>query len=136
MSTEDNRRLVTEYFRTVWMRGNWERVGEFVAPGFVNHGSFPGMPSTNIADAQRIDTQTRAAFPDLTFSLPRVVADGDLVARHWTAEATHTGEFMGVPATGRRVHMQGMVFSRVVDGGIAEEWRIIDSVGLLDQLRS
>jgi predicted ester cyclase len=41
---------------------------------------------------------------------------------------------MGIAATGRRVHLQGMVFSRIVDGRIAEEWRIIDSAGLLAQL--
>lgn len=134
MGADENRRLVEEYFRVVWIEGQWDRVYEFVAPHFVNHGSFPGYPTTTIEDGRRVDEQGRRAFPDIEFTLARLVADGEMVARHWTALATHRGEFMGVPATGRRIFMQGMVFSRIAEGRIVEEWRIIDTASLMQQL--
>ena len=94
------------------------------------------MPSTTIEDGRRIEEQGRRAFPDIRYSLAHIVADEGWVSRHWTAEATHEGDFLGVPATGRRVHMQGMVFSRIENGRIAEEWRVIDTAGLMQQLTS
>jgi steroid delta-isomerase-like uncharacterized protein len=132
--SDDTRELIERYFQVVWIEGNWDRVYEFVAPDFVNHGSFPGYPTTTIEDGRRVDEAGRRAFPDIEFTLARVVASGDMAARHWTATATHRGEFMGVPATGRRIFMQGMVFSRVAEGRIREEWRVIDSAGLMQQL--
>lgn len=136
MGAAENRELVLRYFEVVWIRGEWDRVGEFVAPSFRNHGSFPGMPTTTIEDARRIDEEGRRAFPDIQFAVAHIAADDEWVARHWIADATHDGDFLGVPATGRRVHMEGMVFSRIENGKIAEEWRIIDTAGLMQQLRA
>jgi steroid delta-isomerase-like uncharacterized protein len=134
MTVESNRELVQKYFDVVWINGDWDRVNEFVAPDFRNHGSFPGMPTTTIEDGQRVDEEGRRAFPDIQFRIAHLAADGEWVARHWVAEATHEGDFLGRPATGRHVHMEGMVFSRIEDGKIAEEWRVIDTAGLLQQL--
>jgi predicted ester cyclase len=105
MTVASNRELVQQYFDVVWVNGEWDRVHEFVAPDFRNHGSFPGMPATTIEDGRRIDEQARRAFPDIRFSIAHIAADGDWVARHWVAEATHQGEFLGTASTGRRVHM-------------------------------
>jgi steroid delta-isomerase-like uncharacterized protein len=134
VSASTNRDLVQQYWDVVWINQEWDRVYEFVARDYRNHGSFPGMPTTSIEDGRRIDEQGRLAFPDIEYSLAHLVADDDFVARHWTAEATHQGEFLGVAATGRRVHMEGMVFCRIADGKIVEEWRVIDSAGLIRQL--
>jgi predicted ester cyclase len=43
-----------------------------------------------------------AAFPDVHVTIDLVIAEGDCVAERHTARATHKGEFMGVPATGRK----------------------------------
>lgn len=128
------KQLIEDYFQVVWIEGRWDRVHEFAAPDFLNHGSFPGYPTSTMEDARRIEEAGRKAFPDIAYTLDKLVADGDMAARHWTATATHRGDFMGVPATGRHIFMQGMVFSRVESGRIKEEWRIVDSAGLMQQL--
>jgi steroid delta-isomerase-like uncharacterized protein len=128
------RELIENYFRVVWMEGNWDRVHDFVASDYVNHGSLSGHPTTSIDDSRRLVAAMEAVFPDLKYDLPVVVASDGWAARHWRAKATHQGEFMNVPATGERVELQGMVFSRIVDGKIREEWRIVDNSGLLEQL--
>ena len=48
---------------------------------------------------------------------------------------THTGDFFGQPATGREIEQNGMVFYWVADGRLAEQWVLVDSTGLLDQIR-
>ncbi len=47
----------------------------------------------------------------------------------WTA--THGGEFMGVPATGRRISIEGIGILRIVDGRMVERWNVTDVIGLL-----
>ena len=134
MTAARNRELVEQYFDVVWINGDWDRVYEFVARDFRNHGSLPGMPATTIEDGRRIDEEGRRAFPDIQFSIAHLAADEEWVARHWAADGTHEGEFLGIAATGRRVHMEGMVFSRIENGKIAEEWRVIDTAALVQQL--
>ncbi len=61
-------------------------------------------------------------------------AEGDRVAIRWTATATHTGELMGIPATGKSVSMNGIMIDRWVNGKVAEHWEQLDMMGLMQQL--
>jgi predicted ester cyclase len=45
---------------------------------------------------------TTTGFPDLDIALDALVAELDLVAKRWTFRGTHTGDYMGLPASGRR----------------------------------
>jgi len=64
----------------------------------------------------------KRAFPDLRIQEDMAIAEGDLVAAHWTASGTHTGPaFAGLPAaSGRRFEITGMSFYRVREGRIVE----------------
>ena len=59
---------------------------------------------------------------------------GDRVAVRVTLEATHTGQGLGVSATGRKVSIQGIIILKFVDGRIAEAWNSYDQLGLLRQI--
>ncbi|WP_322409991.1 ester cyclase [Microbacterium invictum] len=75
-----------------------------------------------------------AAFSDLTFDIQHELAAGDLVAFNITYTARHTGDFLGIPATGRTVSWQSLEHYRVEDGLIAEEWIASDIASLMGQL--
>jgi steroid delta-isomerase-like uncharacterized protein len=134
MSAEENKALVRRYFDEVWNKNNLDVIDEVIAPDYINHGSIPGHPTATREDAKKIEAQGRTAFPDVKWEMHRLVADGDLVAYHWTAEATHMGEIMGLKPTGKHITMQGMVFSRIANGKIVEQWRIVDNLSMLQQL--
>lgn len=134
LSAEENKALVRRYFEEVFNQGHVDLMDELLAPDYVNHGSIPGHPVQDREGIKQVEMASRAALPDIRYSMHRLMAEGDMVAYHWTAEATHQGELMGIPATGRRIAAQGMVFSRIRDGKIAEQWRIVDVFGLLQQL--
>jgi steroid delta-isomerase-like uncharacterized protein len=74
------------------------------------------------------------AFPDLEAHIDDLVAADDRVAVRVSFRGTHTGEFQGVPATGRQIHYVGHEFYRVEDGLIAEEWICSDMASLFRQL--
>ena len=134
MSADENEAIVRRYVEEAFNQGHLAVIDELFAPGYVNHGSIPGQPVQDRDGMKRVEQVTRAALPDIRFQLDHVVASGDLVAHYWTATATHTGEFMGIPPTGRRFTAAGMVFTRIQDGKIAEQWRIVDAFGIMQQL--
>ena len=67
-------------------------------------------------------------------SLEEVLAEGNKVAVRLTFSGTHQGEFMGLPATGKRFTIAGMNVFRVEGSKIAENWPQLDMLGLLQQL--
>jgi steroid delta-isomerase-like uncharacterized protein len=74
------------------------------------------------------------AFPDLRVHIEDVVAADDRVAVRLRFRGTHSGEFLGIPATGRAIEYVSHEFYRVADGLIAEEWICSDMATLFRQL--
>jgi predicted ester cyclase len=63
-----------------------------------------------------------ARLPDLQAHIEDIIAAGDKVAVRLRFRGTHSGEFLGIPATGRAIEYISHEFYRVADGLIAEEW--------------
>jgi predicted ester cyclase len=75
-----------------------------------------------------------AAFPDLRHTIETEVVAGDMIATVITAHGTHRGEFLGIPATGKRVQFMVLGLDRVVDGSVVQHWALPDWLSLLRQL--
>ena len=76
----------------------------------------------------------RAAFPHFYVEVDDRVATGDRMVQAFTITGTHEGEFLGIPATRRKIRVHGIVMSRFEDGKIVEEWEVIDQLAFLQQL--
>jgi steroid delta-isomerase-like uncharacterized protein len=76
----------------------------------------------------------RTAFPDLNITVGEMLADGDKVAYRLNVTGTHTGEFMGIPATGRRIAITETHIDQVANGRIARHDGDWDQMGMLQQL--
>ena len=63
-----------------------------------------------------------------------LIVSGDKIMISITLTGTHSGDLMGIPATGNQVTVHGMVLSRLEDGKIVEEWEILDMFGMFEQL--
>lgn len=70
-------------------------------------------------------------FPDWALTFEEAILDGLRVAHPCHVSATHQGEFMGLPGTGRLVDFRGVLLYRLEDGLIAEEWRLYDFTAIL-----
>ena len=108
-------------------------VDEFVAPNYVRHD--PNTPEVRGAEAEKqLITMVLAAFPDIHFTIENLVAGGDTVAGRYTLRGTHNGEWLGIPPTHKAVTLTVMEIYRIADGKIAEQWVILDALGMLQQL--
>jgi len=59
---------------------------------------------------------------------------GDRVICRWTCTGTQTGNFYGMPATGKKVDCKGITIFRISNGKIAELWNVWDQYTLVQQL--
>lgn len=66
--------------------------------------------------------------------LEDVIAQDGRLAFRFTFSANHSGEFMGVPATGKRVTLTGITILRFRNGSCVERWTQADFPGLMQQL--
>jgi steroid delta-isomerase-like uncharacterized protein len=76
----------------------------------------------------------KQAFPDLQAHIEDIVAADDRVALRLRFRGTHSGQFLGIPPTGRPIEYVSHEFYRVADGLIAEEWICSDTATLFRQL--
>ena len=76
----------------------------------------------------------KRAFPDLHAHIDDIFASQDRVAVRVTFTGTHSGEFLGIPATGRSIRYVSHEIYRVADGRIAEEWLCSDMATLMRQI--
>ena len=91
----------------------------FLAEDYINHEDF-------VADGRQANQQFWAAFftglPDVKVTMEDLVISGDRIVGRFTYRGTHTGNFVGIPATGKPVEMRSIDIWRVQNGMFAEHW--------------
>jgi steroid delta-isomerase-like uncharacterized protein len=73
-------------------------------------------------------------FPDLNMKTEQLIVDDDRCAVIFSTNATHAGEFMGLPGTGRKARVSGVLVLKLDDGLVEEELRFYDFTSLLVQV--
>jgi predicted ester cyclase len=74
------------------------------------------------------------AFPDIWFTFEDLIAEGDLVVGRGVIEGTHSGAFLGIPPTHKKIRWTGTRMFRVRNGKVSEGWINFDMLGMLQQL--
>ena len=132
MSTEENKAVVRRYFEE-WNKHNLAGVEELCAPDYVGHAPsiFGDM---DLAAMKQMVPTFYTAFPDVHMAVEDLIAEGDKVVSRYTFRATHQGDFMGIPPTGKQVSFTGIEIDRIKDGKFVESWVNEDDLGMMQQL--
>jgi steroid delta-isomerase-like uncharacterized protein len=130
MPGEDNKQPVRRFYEQVINARNVDALGELLTPDGVDHT----FGSQNAEQAKQFFGMVLQAFPDLHAEIHDVIAEGDLVAARVTYTGTHQGEFVGIPATGRKTTTSGVDWFRMEGGKQAEHWGGPDMLSFLEQL--
>jgi steroid delta-isomerase-like uncharacterized protein len=133
LSTQENSTIVRRFAEEVITQGDIESAGRFVWEDVVEQVPLPGQ-GPGLDGLKDILRAMRSAFPDLDFSIKEQIAEHDKVASRFEWTGTHAGEFLGVPATGRRVQVWGVVIDRLEQRRIKDTRIIMDILGLMIQL--
>ena len=131
--SEENKALIRRFYEEVWNDKNLDAIDELVAADSVDHELPPGLPPGR-EGAKAFVGMYLGAFPDTRITIEDIVAEGDRVVTRWSATGTHTGELMGIPATGKQINVTGLDINRISGGKSAEHWGQFDQMGLMQQL--
>ena len=104
-----------------------------IADDFVDNDAKPGMAPGRQGMIEMMGMFV-GAFPDLNVVVDHWVAEGDLVAGVMTTKGTQTGEFMGMPASGKKFSVREMHMVRVANGKMAEHWGLANEMSMMQQL--
>jgi len=133
MSTNHIQSPIRRVFDEAFNQGHLAVIDELLIPDHLAHNTYGGAPN-GPQGLKWLITMFRTAFPDLRCTVEDEISEGDQFAAHWTMRGTHNGSFLGNPPTGRPVVAQGIIFARIENGRIVEDWTLTDQLGILQQL--
>jgi steroid delta-isomerase-like uncharacterized protein len=133
MTTAENKKVIAAFVKEVINQGRLQRADDLVALDFVELDPFPGQQQGR-EGLKDVIGGMRAAFPDIHWVMEEMVAEGDKVVSRFTWTGTHRATFLGIPSTGRRVTVKGVVIDRLADGKMAESRMLMDALGMMQQL--
>src|SRR4030067_687730 len=134
MAAEQNKSLIFPFIEELFNRGNMGIVGEIFAPDFIEREQPPPGRPNGRGGVKVLTPMLRSAFPDFKATIDDILAEGDKVVIRMTWSGTQKGEFMGVPATGKRVSFGVIDIIRITNGKLVEHWGQMDSMSLMQQL--
>lgn len=132
--SERNKSVGRRLIEQVWNRGNFAVVDELIASDYIGHSSTPDSETQGREGYKQFYAALRQAFPDLQVTVEDQIAEGDRVVTRWTARGTHTGNFQGIPPTGKQGDITGITIDRIANGKVVECWTNADDLGLLQLL--
>jgi predicted ester cyclase len=138
MSSEENKNIMREFTADFnASKGDVNNVRalyeKFLSPDYVGHNLLSG----DMNREKRIQAVVASAslVPDLNYTEEDMIAEGDKVVTRYIARFTHTGPFMGIPATGKQIIVRGVQINKIVDGKNVETWDFMDYMNLMKQLK-
>jgi predicted ester cyclase len=135
--THDREKALSRRALEMWAGDNTDKPEDVFAASYVNHqesAAVGGARPLTLDEWRAVVAENHRAFADLEVRILMQIAEGGLVATRWQFSATHTGNYLGRPPTGRRATWTGVQIDRFDDGKIVESWVDWDKYRLFEAL--
>ena len=130
----DYKAVAQEMYRAIAGGGDVDAVVDrYLAENFVEHEAIPGMDNTRDTPRQ-LFAMMHAAITDFHVDVHDLLQDGDKVVARVSFVGTHTGDFMGVPASGNPVEIDAIDILQFRGDQCAAHWGVMDMAGALAQM--
>lgn len=137
-SVLNNKAIVSRFYEELWNRRDLSVADEIIAPDCVTHQLQSGVAASGASRGpEEVKHHIREwldGFPDLRFDVERMIAEGDVVVSQSVMSGTHTGDWLGIAPTGKKVSVRLMVTQRIAGGKVTEDWVLVEALGLFQQL--
>ena len=130
--TEENRLVIQSLHKAIG-KGDVTAIDKYYSPEAVYHGT-GDMANADFGAFKKFISAIFEAFPEFSVSQEQVLSDGDKVTYVNTYSGTNTGDFMGMPATGKYMSVRSIGIAQISQGQIVEEWENFDELGMMQQL--
>jgi steroid delta-isomerase-like uncharacterized protein len=130
-TAQDNIKFYSNVWDVAINQGNISILDEAYAPDVVLHT----VPETKgLANAKAYYANYVTGFTDREFTVKETFAQGNKLTKYWIFKGKHTGDFFGIPATGKTINVEGCTIATIVNGKITEERDFFDNLEFLRQL--
>ena len=129
---EDNIKMYTNVWDEILNKGNIDMIDTHFASNYVNKTVTSTVNGQ--AEAKEFFGAFLTGFSDINFVVDEIFGVEDRIVKRWTFTGTHTGDFAGVPPTGKVITLSGISASRIENGKIVEELDYMDDLGFMQQL--
>jgi steroid delta-isomerase-like uncharacterized protein len=135
-TADQNRSIALQYAREGWgTKPNWEKTWDkLLSPKLIFHFNSSAQPIVGLAENKEFNKSLFEGFPDIRQRIEDVVVDGNNVVYRHTIEGTNTGTFLGTPATGKPVKVNGFTQLKIANGKITEMWYECNLLEVMQQI--
>ena len=130
--SEHNKKMIIRWFEEVWNQEREEAIHEMLPADCIIHEGRSSAKGP--AEFKLFFDRMRAAFSDIHVTCHETIAESDLVCLRWSVTMRHTGDGLGMKATGKQLQSTGFSMVRFANGRFAEAWQNWDMLGLMEQI--
>ena len=129
-----NKAIIRRLYDEVWNERKVEVIKEIISPSHALHGPIVSGSSIGPEAYKRNVLVFLAGYPDLHWTIEDTIAENDKVVACWTISGTHRGDYMGIPATNKKVSVDGITIHHIADGKIMDSYSNWDVLGMMQQV--
>lgn len=130
----DNKTIIRRLYEQVWNHRKLEVVDELISASHALSDPVASGSQVGPESYKRRVVEMITALPDLCFTVEDLIVEGEKVVACWTISGTHKSEYMKVPATGRKISIEGITIHHLKKGKILDSHARWDVLGLMRQL--
>jgi len=132
MTIKTQKEIAYKWIMGVWDKGDFTLLESLASPEYVFRT--PGQDNRGPKAFQDFVSQIRAGFPDYNIVIDSQHAEEGIVITKGISFGTHTTEFNGVAPTHKPIEVHWVMYTRIQNSKIVEDWEIYDALGILTQL--
>jgi steroid delta-isomerase-like uncharacterized protein len=132
----DNKVIVRQLYEEVWNKRKVELMHLLISPSHALHGPSLDLSRSSMgpeAYKHQVEVFT-TGFPDLRFTIEDMIAEKEKVVTYWMMSGTHRGEFKKIPATNKKMSVDGITIHHITKGKIMDSYFSWDMWGMMEQL--
>jgi len=130
----DNKALVRRLYEEVWNNRKLELISEIISPSHALQAPNVAGSAVGPEAYKRQVLRFLEGYPDLHWTIEDTIAEEDKVVACWTISGTQKGEYLGIPATNKKVSVDGITIHHVANGKIMDSYSNWDALGMMQQL--
>ncbi|AFY94032.1 ester cyclase [Chamaesiphon minutus] len=133
---EQNKSIALRFATAGWgTNPNWQQAwDELMSKDVIHHFNSSPEPIVGLAANKAFNASLFEGFPDIQQTIEETIAEGEKVVYRTTIQGTHTGEFLGIPPTGKHAKINDFTLLKISNSKIVEWWYECNLLALMQQL--
>jgi steroid delta-isomerase-like uncharacterized protein len=130
----DNKTIVHRLYEEVWNKRKLEVMDQLISPSHALQEPMVSGSQVGPELYKRRVVELTTAFPDLSITIEDMISEREKLVVSWIFSGTHKGAFMEIPATGRKICVEGITIHHIRNGKILDSYARWDVLGLMRQV--